>query len=520
MIAPIKHSNPNYKPFPQEVIFQQNIAKLRLAHPDKHFVAPQVGPQTRFHLTDAMMCVFGGAAGGGKSFALVHSHTPYIHLPKFTGAIFRETYSDLRMGGGIYGEAKEMYQRPELGGIAHDGRLEFNFPSGAQVALNHCQYDKDVAKYRSSQLGVIGIDEASLFNEYKIMGLWQRNRNRGLPRIKPLFAMGTNPDPDCFLRELVDWWIDEEGYPIPERDGIIRWFMRNPYDDTLEWRATKEQILFWYNELRKEDAKLQEAFPISFTFIGSKLEDNPAMLLADPDYGSRIAAQTKVWRERMGAGNWNVKPVAGDYFQRKLVMDTRTGMPLAGLPTDMFRIQDYKFCWGWDLAMTAKREGNDPDYTCGVLMAMSPNNRFYIMDCVMERLNPRGVKELILDCARKYPEYNAVISLPLEAALGAGMTQEIQSHLAGFRVHTSREEAKGREGTMGAKEGRFYPFSSQVFNDGVRIVHSGSAHDWKLERYLMQLEALPFGKHDDAVDATSRAFTYLTSENVGGMVIY
>ena len=48
-----------------------------------------------------------------------------------------------------------------------------------------------------------------------------------------------NPDPDSFVRRLIDWWIGPDGYPIKERSGVIRWFVRDEAG-ALRWFDTKE----------------------------------------------------------------------------------------------------------------------------------------------------------------------------------------------------------------------------------------------------------------------------------------
>lgn len=85
--------------------------------------------------------------------------------------------------------------------------------------------------------------------------------------------MSCNPDPDHKLRELIDWYLDEEGYPIPERDGVKRYFIR--IDGEFVWGDSEEQLKEKYGH---------NVRPLSFSFVSATIYDNPPMLKNNPDY--------------------------------------------------------------------------------------------------------------------------------------------------------------------------------------------------------------------------------------------
>ena len=59
---------------------------------------------------------------------------------------------------------------------------------------------------------------------------------------KPLWIT-CNPDPESWVRKFIDWWVDENGYIIPERDGVIRYcFMDGDTPDSIYWGDTREEV--------------------------------------------------------------------------------------------------------------------------------------------------------------------------------------------------------------------------------------------------------------------------------------
>src|SRR3712207_9494694 len=61
--------------------------------------------------------------------------------------------------------------------------------------------------------------------------------------IRNRFWITCNPDPESWVRKFIDWWVDEDGYIIPERDGVIRYcFMDGDTPDQIFWGDTREEV--------------------------------------------------------------------------------------------------------------------------------------------------------------------------------------------------------------------------------------------------------------------------------------
>ena len=112
-------------------------------------IRPQSGPQEAFLASPADIAIYGGAAGGGKSWAILAECTRHLNNPTFGAQIFRRTTGQIFNEGGLWDEAGPLF-RP-LGGKSSKatGRGIWSFPSGAKVTFSHLQHDKTCLLYTS-----------------------------------------------------------------------------------------------------------------------------------------------------------------------------------------------------------------------------------------------------------------------------------------------------------------------------------------------------------------------------------
>ena len=155
---------------------------------------------------------------------------------------------------------------------------------------------------------------------------------------------------------------------------------------------------------------------------------------------------------------------------------------------------------GWDLAGTV-----DGDWTVGVLMGRTREGKFVIGDVRRLRGRPDAVDQAILECARADTRRTRV-SIPKDAGqAGIAQVLAITKMLAGYTVLNSPETGK--------KEVRAEPLAAQVNVGNVTMIPG----DWN-HAYREELRSFPYGKYDDQVDASSRAFMELTATK-GPMII-
>lgn len=169
-------------------------------------------------------------------------------------------------------------------------------------------------------------------------------------------VISCNPDPDHKLCEMISWWLDEEGYPIPERDGVLRWFIQQ--DGNYFWGDSAEELVAKYGENVK---------PISFSFVSATIRDNPLMLQNNKDYLAWLEGLNPIDKARLLDGNWKVRPSGSMYFRRDWCQSAEC-IPLGS-----------KMVRAYDKAGTTPSDTNpQPDYTAGIGMAKSKDGYFYL----------------------------------------------------------------------------------------------------------------------------------------------
>jgi hypothetical protein len=246
---------------------------------------PQPGPQVDFLSSDADIVIYGGAAGGGKSFALLMEAARAVRNPKYAGVIFRRTSPQITAPGGLWDAASNIY--PALGAkpLRSQSRLEWVFPSGARVAFRHLQHETDKFAWQGAELAFIGFDELAHFDEGQFWYLLSRSRST--IGVRPYVRATTNPAPG-WVRTLLAPWVDA-AFPYPAASGEIRRFVRRSGE--LIWLAPDEPD--------DPDQK-------TLCFVRASVFDNPALLEKNPEYVSNLRALPTVEMRRLLEGDWNV----------------------------------------------------------------------------------------------------------------------------------------------------------------------------------------------------------------------
>ena len=435
-------------------------------------ISPQPGKQAMFLSCDADIALYGGAAGGGKSYALLLEILRHWDNPKFGAIIFRRNSTQVRNEGGLWDESMSLYY--QLGAHPREAFLEWIFPSGARLKFAHLENEKTVYNYQGSQVAMIGWDEVTHFSERQF--IYMMSRNRSASGVPGYMRATCNPDCDSWVRKWIDWWIDDAGYPIEDRSGVLRYFIRK--DNQMHWADTKEELLDQFGH---------EELPKSFTFIPSKITDNKILMANDPSYISNLKALSKVERMRLLDGNWNIKPSAGNYFQRswfEVVM---------AAPYGWSGVVRY-----WDRAATKPNEtNNDPDWTRGVLLYKYPNGLWIVADVKSIRDTPLQVEALIKNTASQDGYGVTVYGEQDPGSAGIADSGNFVRMLAGYDVRISRPTKD--------KETRARPISAQCEVGNIKVLKGA----WN-EEFFTELENFPEGKHDDIVDALSGAFNALS----------
>lgn len=450
-------------------------------------IRPQPGPQEAFLSSPADVVIYGGGAGGGKTFALLLECYRHTSNPHFGAVVFRRESVQITNEGGLWDEAMKLYPLLRARPVRAP-KLGFRFPSGARVTFGHLNREHDVLAWQGGQVALLCYDELTHFTRYQF--LYMLSRNRSTSGVRPYIRATCNPDADSWLADFLAWWIEQDpasprfGLPIKERAGVVRYMV--VVSDEICWGDSREELAERHG-VAPEDCK-------SVTFIPASIYDNKKLLEVDPGYLANLKALTRVERERLLGGNWKIRPAAGLYFQRHEARVIET------LPADI--VAQVR---AWDLAATPPTPENpDPDATAGVRMARTRGGRFVIMHLARMQDRAQKVRAAIRNTAEQ--DGRAVkIALPQDPGQ-AGKDQAssyVAETLLGWSVSLRRPSKD--------KITRAEPFVSQWQAGNVDVL----AGPWN-ERFFAELEGFPDAAHDDIVDAAADAFAELAG--VGGPI--
>ncbi len=451
-------------------------------------IKPQKGPQERFLSTSADIAVYGGAAGGGKTFALLMEPLRYINTRDYRAVIFRRNYTQISVSGGLWDESVSIYSGIKGAVSAKSPKYHWTFSKKATLYFDYLGRDEDVQDWQGSQITFIGFDELTHFTERQFF--YMLSRNRSTCGVKPYVRATCNPDADSWVAKFISWWIDPEtGYPIKERSGKLRYMARQ--NEVIIWGDTKEELV---------ECGIKPNIIKSVTFIASTLQDNQMLMKLDPSYLANLEALPLVERERLLYGNWKIKNAAGLFFNRNQVGDM-----LPVVPKDVIA-----FVRAWDLAATAETEDGEPAYTAGVLMGRRANGRFIVIDVINVRQSAGDVRATVRHTAMIDNAIYGRVRIRYPQDPGQAGKDQAQSYalmLAGFDFKSAP--------VTGSKETRAEPVAAQWQAGNFDVVVA----DWN-DDYFSQLESFPSSKFKDMVDATSDAFAELVHITERDKLVY
>jgi len=265
----------------------------------KKVIKPQPGGQTNFLSRDEFEVLFGGAAGPGKSWALVIDALGLqfkdiigkyaIEISKYRAVLFRRKTPQL---ADLIDECYEYYS---MFGAVYKGQAKgepgasFTFPSGARIYLCHMHEEKDKHNHQGFEYQFVGFDELSQFFYSQYIYLFSRCRST-IPGLFPRIRSTTNPIGVGLA------WVLNRFQPDIE-PGKVRYFIPNLLD-----------------EKDTRGIEVMKGIPESLprVFIPGKLTENKILLERDPDYPTRIKAMGKKMADALLFSNW--RAVQGQHF--------------------------------------------------------------------------------------------------------------------------------------------------------------------------------------------------------------
>ena len=154
--------------------------------------------QELFLKSSADVCLYGGAAGGGKTTALLADPLYYKHVKGFGAVQFRRTIAEITLEGGLWDESQKFY--PVMGAVPNLSAHTWTFKSGAKVTFSGIQYEQDLDKWRGAQICAEYFDQLETFDQRQFF--YMLTRNRSVCGVKPYVRGTCNPQP-CWLADFI-----------------------------------------------------------------------------------------------------------------------------------------------------------------------------------------------------------------------------------------------------------------------------------------------------------------------------
>lgn len=433
---------------------------------------PNPGPQALLVTCPVWDVLYGGARGGGKTDGLLGDFTGFslwIHTqrelqriaeasrPKGRGKPAAPVLLPGAHARGLfvrrtYDELDEAVARSHeiLGPLGADwkpSKYTWALPWGGFLKMRYLQRDADASRYQGHSYNWLGVDEAGNFpspDPIKKLTATLRDRN-GVPVRKRMSANPGGPGHGWLKAEYVD--------PAPA--GLI------PHADP--------------------DTGLLRVY------IPSRLQDNPALLVNDPLYETRLRGSGPAWLVQAWLnGDWNAAPEGG--IIRLLWLKRYTTLPEA--PEAFMRVHS------WDTAYKAEQH-NDPsvltDWTAATSAAKRPPG-FYLRDVFRERLTFPDLRRRVLEFAERDKPDAILVE---DKASGQSLIQDLRNSTSLPLI------AIEPEGDKVTRALRVTPYM-----EAGRVFLPERA-PWLLD-YELELTLFPTkGVHDDQVDSTTQALDWM-----------
>lgn len=267
-------------------------------------IKPQPGYQTMALASSADIVIGGGAAGVGKTYTLLLEPLRHKDVKGFGTVIFRRTSPQIRAEGALWDTSMNIFSTIK-GATPRESSLEWSFEGGAKLKFTHLEHEKNIYDWQGSQIPLIEFDELPHFT--KKMFFYMLTRNRSVCGVDPYVRATCNPDPDSWVAELIAWWIDPEtGYAIPERNGVIRYLVRD--GENYIWGDTKEEVIeksaHIFDPIREKTEIDLNEFVKSITFISGDIYENKELLSVNPAYLGNLLSQDKETQAALLHSNW------------------------------------------------------------------------------------------------------------------------------------------------------------------------------------------------------------------------
>lgn len=387
--------------------------------------------------------MYGGAAGGGKSDALLMAALQYVDIPGYAALLLRRTYADLALPEAIMDRAHTWLAPFKKNGEIHWDNSEHTYTFkeyGTKLTFGYLQNENDKYRYASAEFQFIGFDELTQFLEPQYTFLFSRLRRKVGVQIPIRMRGATNPG------------------------GIGHEFVRDRF---ITQQPTPGQ-------------------KVERIFIPASLWDNPHV--DQESYVRSLNMLDAVTRQHLLEGNWGAS-YEGGLFKRGWFKVEDSSPPAWEVQTR---------CRFWDMASTEPTSANpDPDWTVGFLLLRDISGEYHIDDIIRERKSPLKVERLIKETADKDGKQTLIRMEQEPGSAGAAVIDHYMMNVLpeydfqGIRP-TGDKLQRAKPVSARAEAGHFYIRRASWNNTFYNEVESFTGQD--------------NGIHDDIVDGLSGSY--------------
>lgn len=404
--------------------------------------------QQMFLLLTCQEAMYGGAAGPGKSSALLMSALQWVDTPGYAALILRRSYSDLALPGAIMDRSHLWLQETDAHWSSSD--KTWTFPSGATLTFGYLANENDKYRYQSAEFQAICFDELTQFTETQYTYLFSRLRRKADVDVPLRMRVASNPGGDGH------GWVYER-------------FMPDLTPAAMEHRRKTGRI-----------------------FIPGRMADNPHIDQAA--YRQSLAELDDVTRRQLEEGLWVTDPAARPFdrawWQGVNRYESAAGARIVG------RYHSYD---------TATKTGQHNAYTALVVGEVTADYRLIIRDVWQDKLMVPHLADKVRDHAiagNRDDKLRAVIIEDMSSGTGIVQTLGLGNDWL------SRLLVPFRPANYGDKVQRAQQAALWCKRGCVLLPQPSAAAPW-LHDYENQLFSFPDSENADMVDATSQLIIYL-----------
>lgn len=339
--------------------------------------------QLEFIQSECDDVLYGGAAGGGKSVAiLLFCLKRRLEYPGSVGIAFRRTFPELEKS--LILESQKMYRL--VGAKYHEAKKCWSFPNGSVQYFGYCEKDGDVYNYQSAQFQDMCFDEVTHFNFFQFSYLTSRCRSTLVidgKKVKSLVRLASNPG------GVGHQWVFDR--------YIKPWETHKIWKDTITGKT--------------------------LTFIPAKIADNPVLMDVDPGYYNRLKDLPEKKFLALAEGRWDV--FEGIYFTE---WSPRCVLPQKRIP-ESYTVKFLSLDWGY------------ADPACVLWLEVTPLGRVFVYrELYTSRRSPKELASDILAMSPSGEHYAYIAASPeiwgkrVETDNGGETIQELIQQGLGDRV--------------------------------------------------------------------------------------